>query len=55
MAPPESPPPLVAAAAAAVGVDVAVAVAVAVTVAREIEAVIVGRTTPTQRESALEL
>lgn len=53
MAPPDNPLPLLEAA----GAEVAEAVAVDVTVlvARDIEAVIVGKTTPAHLDSALEL
>jgi hypothetical protein len=53
MAPPDNPLPPLEAAAAEVAEEVAVDVAVLV--AREIEAVIVGKTTPTHLDSALEL
>jgi hypothetical protein len=55
MAPPDNPLPLLDPVAAAEEVDEEVAVDVTVLVAREIEAVIVGRTTPTHLESALAL
>jgi hypothetical protein len=55
MAPPDNPLPPFEATAAAPEVAEEVAVDVTVLVAREIEAVIVGKTTPTHLESALEL
>ena len=55
IAPPDNPFPLLEAAAAAVAEAEGVAVDVTVLVVREIDAVIVGNTTPTHLESALEL
>jgi hypothetical protein len=55
IAPPDNPFPVLEAAAVVVPEADEVAVDVTVLVAREIEAVIVGRTTPTHLESALEL
>jgi hypothetical protein len=55
IAPPDNPFPLLEAAAAAVVEAEGVTVDVTVLVVREIDAVIVGNTTPTHLESALEL
>jgi hypothetical protein len=55
IAPPDNPFPVLDAAAAAVAEAEEVTVDVTVLVAREIDAVIVGKATPTHLESALEL